>query len=445
MKKGKHTVFICFVLVAAVVITAAFMMWEMIGVFITPKTTLLKAGKVISQQLQDRFANSPIHLLSKAIDPEGKNAITMELETQNVLLGTVQYNMGVNTQLYPRRIHANGSATAKDTSLDLSLYMDRDFAAVSSDILVNGKYYGICYDSFPGDIQKIGLVGTLIGEKTIGEWKEKISSLQRIMNEDVQIPALPEVDIYQLAFGVLALKPNVKRIDMIVNEKTEKCAEISFQSTGKEIYSALEQAQMKFDLDLSDESVVTVSFYLFKSVLIGCGVTVSEGNTLYCFDIYFGENPATNCINVCSAAIVDGQTVSGIELSVDTVNSPDRYEEVISAVKTDNGIKGEQTIVAYNWNLSSGAGIVSIDRGGNVKSSSIVLSDRSEGFCVETDDFEGLLSMLFRTEDRANSYCKMVISKGTEFPVPSYVNLDSWSLQDFIILIGGFGSLLGIK
>jgi len=37
------------------------------------------------------------------------------------------------------------------------------------------------------------------------------------------------------------------------------------------------------------------------------------------------------------------------------------------------------------------------------------------------------------------------VAKGSGFDTPGYKNLDQWSLQDLLALLGGIGGLLGLQ
>ena len=122
-------------------------------IWIFPRLVLSRSMNSAFTQLEARFEKSPIHLIRDIYDPDGYYLADLQLETDAAGLGPVRYDMDLQTQPAPLRISGDGTVVTGGKALDLELYLDGNFAAVSSESLVGGNYYGIAYDSFSQDIR----------------------------------------------------------------------------------------------------------------------------------------------------------------------------------------------------------------------------------------------------------------------------------------------------
>lgn len=127
-KRCKWWIFPIILILLAVIVATVF--WDILAIYIAPKTVLREALVTVYSQLQQRFDGNPLFFSLNAIDPEGKQTVTVQLDTVNELIGDVCYNMTVQTDAH--KLLAEGIASTSAQDLDLSVYMDTEFIAVSS-------------------------------------------------------------------------------------------------------------------------------------------------------------------------------------------------------------------------------------------------------------------------------------------------------------------------
>ena len=167
----------------AVIAAVAALFGQTLLLYIAPKMVLAGALKERVAQLESRISSSPISVLARGIDAQGRNRIDLQLQTHNELIGTLSYDMDLQMEQHPKRILADGRVTIQNKEMDLSVYLDSDFAAVSSDGLLGGNFYGLTYDSFSQDILSNKWLSLLIGNSVLRTWDSKIESLQKAMQQ----------------------------------------------------------------------------------------------------------------------------------------------------------------------------------------------------------------------------------------------------------------------
>lgn len=424
------------VLLAAAVLLAVF--WDSVSVYLAPKTVLTAALKNTWSALETRFSGSPLLVLGKALDASGRNTIQMELDTTNDLLGDIQYNMTVQTQLSPKRILAEGTATTSGNILDLSLYLDGDFAAVSSDSLLEGNFYGITYDTFSQDIRSNYMLSFLLGDETISEWEASVTSLQEQMSGSIAIPEISEEDISMAMMGVLALKADVSREVVELSGAAQECFLIRFEATGAQIIEGMQLAQMELPFTIGADDLLTASFYLAEDRVVKCSFDLTGAEELH-ISLVPGIAPGTDDINVSYTHQTEsyGATIS-------TTGNESVYTEAISFRETKDGIR-KDSVIRYNWDHTNGNLQLILTQDGTQTALKLNLTGTEDGFKLATDDFDALMSVLTDGEDNADNPCTMTVTKGADFSTPVYKNFDQWSMEDILTLLGSIGSLFGLQ
>ena len=145
---------------------------------IAPRLVLSRAVDNSLAQLDSRFERSPVQLLTKALDSQGRQQAALKLETESKHLGPVVYDLALQTQTGPNRIQAEGAVITGGKVLDIQLFLDENFAALASQGLLEGRYYGITYETFSRDLRERQLLTALLGEGTIADWEENLSALE---------------------------------------------------------------------------------------------------------------------------------------------------------------------------------------------------------------------------------------------------------------------------
>ena len=132
MKKKKWLL----LLIPAVLLLAAALVWFL---YLSPRMTLSNAADDALSKLEQRLAESPVPILAKWYDESGRNTTSLALTVSD----GVQYDMQVQTDLTSNQILADGTIRIDGKALNLSAYLDKVFAAITSEDLFKGGYYGI--------------------------------------------------------------------------------------------------------------------------------------------------------------------------------------------------------------------------------------------------------------------------------------------------------------
>lgn len=426
MKKQRKWWIIPLVIIAVILIIAA-LLWPTLKVYLAPKTVLTAALTNTYANLEDRFANSPLKLISDTLDPENGNTMELNLDTSNDLLDTVQYDMNVEMEWNPRRILAQGQVSTQGKTMDLSLYLDANFAALSSASFLQGNYYGLTYNTFSQDIRSNQLLSMMIGENTLNDWEKSVLELQSLMSESWEMPSISESDLKNMLVGILTLKAEVGQESITANGTSENYFVISFETTGGEILSGLNYLRAELPIDLKADEEVDISFWLKDDNVVRIEVE-AENKELDLFGIADGDltiQYENNNENLC--------------IRISTRQDRTHYQDTITVTGT------EAATIDYTWDLNSGDLTLNLTREGEQGSASANLTGTAEGFRIETADFEAFMHLLTGTEYSADSPCTMTVTKGAAIETPLYKNFSEWSLEDLVTLIGGIGSLFGLK
>ena len=94
--------------------------------------------------------------------------------------------------------------------------------------------------------------------------------------------------------------------------------------------------------------------------------------------------------------------------------------------------------ISYDWQPQTGDMVLTLPEKSPI---SLNLSQAQDGFQIQTKDFAALIGINSRKEFDST----MTVCKGTAITPPNYKNLDEWSLDDLLVLLGSIGGLLGFK
>lgn len=442
MMKSNRKLWIILLPVLAVVIIITVIFWDAILIRIAPKVVLTTVLTDVFSQLDERFQDDPLLILLKSVDPEGKYTADIELTASNKLLGSVSYDMDLQTNGNAHQLHTEGTAVTSGSQLDFSLYADADFLAVSSNDLLSGTYYGITYDSFYEDIRSIPLLSLFISNKMLTQWNDSIQNVQDFMSQDYTIPQIPEVskeDVHKLLLGILALPCEIENTSISADASFLNCYAISFHISGN--YASM------LPTNTSDENdaTVIVTFYLYENTLLKVQVkcTSDKYSALYALDL--GSNPAEDTI--CMEGITQNDaTFHSFSLSVETQHPENQYHEIWNLTTNSNGIT-QATSLEYDYNLSTGVLNLTTNKANTpVK---MYLSETENGIQIQTDHLESLIALFSEdaaeTDSKDQISCLATIAKGSQITTPTYKNLDQWSLEDFWLLLSNLGVLVGIQ
>lgn len=415
-------------LVILLIAAAAVVFWDGIVMFIAPKPVLTAAITEAMSKLEERSQGSPIWILAKGYDEGGKNTTFLDLKTFDSILGEINYDMMVQTDLSDHQVSAEGMVSSGGNSLNLSVYLDREFAALTSEDLLKGGYYGITYETFADDIRSFPLLTFLIPTGTIASWESSVSSLQEYMNRTYQLPQIPEIteeDIQMLMLGILALKSRVTTEEIQVYGQALDCHKLTYSAAGTQVGEALGYLM---NSDSLEDGEITASFYLYEKTLVKLELSGRAGDDSVRYDLTLGQDTATDDLSLVAIKDENGERTQ-VSLLVSTKQAGDQYVETICV---------NDIAVSYDWNTVSGDMTLNLP---GKEAISLNLADAENGFRITTKDIAKILDI-----DSKSAYdCKMTVSKGAEITTPNYKNMDKWSMDDFLILLTGVGSLIGVN
>ena len=419
---------------------------------IAPRWMLSRALGVTLTELDTRFEKSPAHLLVPALDwMEHQNA-SLQMETQLDHLGVVRLDVEIQTQLNPCRVKAAGTVVTGGKVLDLDLFLDQNFAAVSSGGLLDGNYYGITYGSFSRDIRSRELLAALIGTQTISQWEESVSGLQKAMSREISIPDFSLDDVPGMLYGILALKPQVGREEIQISGQQVNADTVSFHAAGREIAAIAEPYLDQLDpelrnlireLEAAPDSAVSAVFCLYKEKLAQIRICLQSSDRSIRIVADLGQSPVSNplCLEL---EIREGEDLNRFTMTVDTKSGDDHYAETFCIAQTQNGIRHSGQL-DYDWDLSSGELTLALllnDRKADLRMN---LAGEGDSLTFRTQDAAPILNLFLKKPVSKPVICTLNLRAGRSVSVPEYRNLDQWSMEELFTLLTGFGGLIGLK
>ena len=437
-KKWKWWMVLIPILLTAVILTVVF--WDTIVMYAAPEAALTPALTNTAAQLEERFRDNPIQILVNAYNPEGKYTADVQLDTTNALVGNVSYDMTAQIDLPAHRICAEGTVGFSGSMLDLSAYLDSDFLAVSSGSLLKGSFYGITYDTFAEDIRSFPLLKLVIPDATITEWKNSISKLQEQMNKSYALPELPEItaeDMHMLILGLLTLRSDVEKEIISLQGESLECWKITYSAAGEDVKEILDYLM---DTEDADDASMTASFYLFEGAVIKLDLSGTSGANSIQYSLALGKDAATAPL---SLEILQNEKGSKntYSFAVQTERGTDQYAEAWDIHWSENGVT-EAFTFSYDRNTATGDMMLTIQNSDPI---AVNLMATEDGFRLATDEFTKLTNVLTEDDKTAEKSCVMTVRQGAEITTPEYKNMSQWSMDDFFVLLGGLGSLIGLK
>jgi len=441
MKKGTRKWWLLAIPVLLAAVALAVVHWDAVVIHVAPKAVLTPALSKAFSQLEDRFQDDPLLILAKALDREGKYTADVVLETEKELLGPVTYDMSVQTDAKSRRLSTTGSIHTASQALDLSLYLDSAFMAVSSEALAGGTYYGITYDTFPSDLGKIPLMNYVASDELLSQWESSIQAIQSRMNRTWPLPQVPELthrDVRKLLLGVAALPCRVVQEEVVVNGVKMPCDRLNYKISGSQVSRALSAITGK---PHPEDTAVTVSFYLYEDTVVKIVLTSTADEAKRCYDLTLGTDPGHETLLLQGTQAPNGEFF----VAITTKKGDTFYEESWECRKKADGISTEQT---YTFRRDSRSGAVLLKTNSAPEGVHFVLNPSENGFRLETDDGIQLMHALMN-QPKAEGWeavrCSMSVQRGSQVTPPNYKNLDQWSMEDFLLLLSSLGPLFSAQ
>ena len=188
--------------------------------------------------------------------------------------------------------------------------------------------------------------------------------------------------------------------------------------------------------DLSD---ATVSFYITEKRLAKVEIKVACSDFSRIIRLGLGENILTDPIKV---EISTQRQMTG---QCERIQFCAAMESDVIIHQWDF-YTGDALVNSYTCEYSSDSGELKIRKdGGNWV---ILLFDETDdGIRLQSDEFiafwEALTGLKVKNSRLVSG--NIVISRGSNVVTPDYRNLDQWSMEDFLILLEGIGSFLGLN
>lgn len=406
--------------------------------YFMPKSVLKEALSEAVTQIETRFQENPLDILQKGIDADGNQRAELELSREDPLFGEICYDMLFLVQ--PHRLYGEGTAYNGQRDLDLSVYLDTDFMAVSSDDLLRGSYYGIHYDTFPQDIRRIPLLDWMLGENVLSKWENTVHGVQAALAQDVpfSVPQLPQLSAAQrkaASLAALALPLKVEKCTALIQGEKLDCHRMVCSLEGEAARKLLQEA---LEVPDTGSAEVRVAFYLSEKHLVMLDALITTGERGYHASIEFGSDIEKDPILVKYRFSDENQGTDLVFRMEDKLEGEWHREKWYVS-----GLQQSPIDLSCSWN-TSGQVVLKTDPHGSV---SFRLTETEDGFRMDSEDFSKLYEFCMqKTPSSKGNPLKgsITIGKGRAFDTPAYKNLDQWSMEDFLILLEGVGSLIGI-
>ena len=413
MKKKKWLL----LLIPAVLLLAAVL-------YLSPRMTLSNAADNALSKLEQRLAESPVPILAKGYDESGRNTTSLALTVSD----GVQYDMQVQTDLTSNQILADGTIRIDGKALNLSAYLDKEFAAITSEDLFKGGYYGITYDTFSSDVRSFPLLSRLIPSATLSKLDSSVEKLQVYMNRTRQVPQLPDVqqeDIHKLILGLLVLKSDVHKETLTVDGQSLECLRFDYSATGEQAGTLLGYLMDTGGLSQGD---INASFYLYGKTLVAVRCDGRAGENRAALRLDLGLDAAQGDVSIAVEKLENGEK-SAFSYKIGARGADGAH--------TETAAFGTQSI-SCDWQPKTGDMVLTLPGKSPI---SLNLSQAQDGFQIQTKDFAALIGI----NSQKGFDSTMTVRKGSAITTPKYKNLDEWSLDDLLVLLGSIGGLLGFK
>lgn len=431
MKRGRFKLWLA--LLAGILAAAACGAW--IFVHARPKLVLTNALPKLFSQLEERFRGDPLLMAADILDREGKY-------TADVLLFTdpVTYDITVQTDFSKHCLFADGAIRSSEKAVDVRLYLDDSMAAVSSEELVKGNYYGISYDSFASDIRSVPLFSPFVSEEVLARWTDSVQRIKETMSWEypqIALPTLSNQEIKTLLLGIAALPCSRETVSAPINGEILSCLKLDYFLDGEQLGSILGKAAAKrYPRDAS----VSASFYLHDGSIVKLCIQDQRGEEIHEYAITFGGDPLHDLFSFEENKKQAGEWKS----SSICLETKSQENSTTQTIRYSSG-QSLPAVYAYKWEKATGT--MYFKTGADSEAVKLLLSKENNGLRIKTDDLGHLLRVLSGNTDDARlldgAACSATVRRGSQIRTPAYRNVDSWSFEDLLILFGGIGSVVG--
>lgn len=405
------------------------------------KMELYTAVSTACSELEQRLSGSPLALLREFAEPNCKFTADAKLQQETAYFGPVTYDLTIQTDGQTHQFLAQGTADTGDTPLELSVYLDENFAAVSSEDLVQGRFYGIAYDTFQEDIRQIPFLGLLVGDELMEDWDASAQSLRTGISRNYRLPQVPEIqwDTIKSALQGLATMPcKTEEEDFSLNGAAYPCQKFSFQTSGPK---AADASSFITGTTYPEDTFLTAEFYIYEKKLLKAELCGTAGEGAAQFQMEFEMPPSASPLKL-SESWEAGREVGAVDISLDTELLDAGIRDSWVLQKVENGRK-ETAAFSYDWDPGSGNLTLNLK---GAEPITMTLSKTDRGLRVVSRDFSQIMEQITQRKSSGQQIaCDLILRTGSQISVPEYKKIDTWSLEDFYALVLGVGSLFGIR
>ncbi len=371
------------------------------------------------RQLYARFEEDPAWPALKLISQSEKYSIDLELNG-----GEKQWNLSILTDRLCHQLFSEGTVSMDESDWDFTAYLDDRVMAVSSQKLLQGNCYGITYDTFLADLEKIPFLGLFSDSDVFLRCEEGLKQIQERMGRDcavLPIPDLPELDVKQLALGLLLAPHQWERrcID------SANCCVMSYPISGALLSTWIPGWEGARD------SWGSISFYLKEGSLIliraNCHSPIGNADFVIQMEESWGKG------SLCFAASIE-----------------DRYARLEISPREEKG----RGWVSENWRIHYGGQMWEMEYTRNTTDGKMNLSAcntalrlhmAEKTLYIESGDFSELISWVTDRRPETPVDGTIAVRCGTEISKPSYKKFNQMSWEDYAILIEAIGKLANMS
>lgn len=400
-----------------------------------PKLALTNALPKLFSQLEERFRGDPLLMAADVLDREGKY-------TADVILYTapVTYDITVQTDFSKHCLFADGAIRGSEKAVDVCLYLDDAIAAVSSEELVDGNYYGISYDSFASDIRSVPLFSPFVSEDVLARWTDSVQRIKETMSWEypqITLPTLSNQEIKTLLLGIAALPCSRETVSAPINGEILSCMKLDYFLDGERLGSILGNGSRKH---YSKDTSISASFYLHDESVVKLCIQDQRGEDIHAYAITFGQDPLHDPLYFEENEKQAGERKSS-RICVETKSQENSTTQTI---RYSSG-QSLPTVYVYQWETATGT--MYFKTGTAPEAVKLLLSKETNGLRIKTDDLGHLIRVLSGNTGDASlldgAACSATVRRGSQIQTPPYRNVDSWSFEDLLILLGGIGAVVG--
>lgn len=415
MKTKKKALWVMLAAVVAIWLAFVWFYRDVLVMYIAPQAALGDAIRNTCTELEAYYQETPFPILLKGYDSEGKQSVHMELRP--TAGSEPRGELQLQVDLKNNQILLEGSLPDQPKLGNISLYMSRDCAALTSGALLGGGYYGITYETFPQDLRSIPLVSFLVSGKLIDQWEGEVNALQKKMDFHVNLPQVPEVNLEPLKMAPSALwlmrgKVSAETID--VDGQMRSCYKVTYhvkEETARRVWEQIAEAPFP------EGTSLCLTCWLHQKELVKLDLTAQIGQER--MSCLLTRNADGNAFSLDLAA-------SGSQIAMSTRAEGEWRSDVFRL---------DGKVYAYQWNRGTGDLVLTLPGSPPVP---VNLTEAEGGFQVESAELDKLVP----TQLLSGRICTATITRGAAITQPEFKNLSQWSLEDLLIFLNGVWTVI---